>query len=406
MSHHSNALRRAEARDEANGLSVAVVGATGVVGEVLLDVLEQRALPVDELRLLASERSAGAIVRWQGRDHRVLAAAPDAFEGVDLVFFAATGELSRELAPAAVRRGAVVIDKSSTWRMDAAVPLVVPEINAEALDDHRGIIACPNCTTIGVAMALAPLERVASLRKVVVTTLQAASGAGRDGVEVLDRERSGDDARGQRPLFAAPLHDNVVPLCEAFADDAYSTEEHKLRAEVRKILSRPSLPVSVTCVRVPVAVGHSASILIEREPALEPDRARRALQAALRADLRAGLRADLQTEPPPGRLIKETCSPRRPPACWVAREGVECAHAWRPREHPEPFTPTPPSTHCHQWHPCPPPSEISPGDHHHPLPPPKVVKVVEISWGGPPPPPRIAGFQDFRKFRLGPSACH
>ncbi len=279
MSHHSNALRRAEARDEANGLSVAVVGATGVVGEVLLDVLEQRALPVDELRLLASERSAGAIVRWQGRDHRVLAAAPDAFEGVDLVFFAATGELSRELAPAAVRRGAVVIDKSSTWRMDAAVPLVVPEINAEALDDHRGIIACPNCTTIGVAMALAPLERVASLRKVVVTTLQAASGAGRDGVEVLDRERSGDDARGQRPLFAAPLHDNVVPLCEAFADDAYSTEEHKLRAEVRKILSRPSLPVSVTCVRVPVAVGHSASILIESEPALEPDRARRALEA-------------------------------------------------------------------------------------------------------------------------------
>lgn len=261
------------------GACVAIVGATGAVGEVLLEVLAERRFPVRSLRLLASERSAGARIAWQGRPHTVEPATPAAFEGADLVFFAATGELSRSLAPAAVERGAIVIDKSSTWRMDPAVPLVVPEINPEVLDDHRGIIACPNCTTIGVAMALAPIERAARLQRVVVTTLQAASGAGREGVDELVRQRGGDD-RFDPAIFAAPIHDNVIPLCERFADDGYSTEEHKLRAELRKIFARPELPVSVTCVRVPVAVGHSASLLVTSERLLDPDEARRLLAAA------------------------------------------------------------------------------------------------------------------------------
>lgn len=279
MSDHGRQADSARSTRPGGGLRVAVVGATGAVGEVLLDVLEERGLPVDELRLLASERSAGTVVSWCGRDLTVLPAEPSAFDGIDLVFFAATGSLSLDLAPAAVERGAVVIDKSSSWRMDPDVPLVVPEVNPEALDAHKGIISCPNCTTIGVVMALAPIERAVRLEKVVATTLQAVSGAGRDGIDVLVRERAGNDARGEVAPFAAPIHDNVVPLCGAFTDDAYSDEEHKLRGELRKILSRPDLPVSVTCVRAPVAVGHSASLLVETERATTPEQARELIAA-------------------------------------------------------------------------------------------------------------------------------
>jgi len=279
MSERSRKERINLPHPDRSGLRVAVVGATGAVGAVLLDVLEERALPVHELRPLASGRSAGGHVPWRGSQVEVLEAAPEAFEGIDLVFFAATGELSRTLAPAAVDCGAVVIDKSATWRMDPAVPLVVPEINPEAVDDHRGIVSCPNCTTIGVAMALWPIERAARLRRVVATTFQAASGAGRDGIDVLAAQRAGR-AEDEAGVFAAPIHDNVIPLCGELESDAETGEEHKLRNEVRKILSRPGLPVSVTCVRVPVEVGHSSSLLVETERAIGPDEARSLLAAA------------------------------------------------------------------------------------------------------------------------------
>lgn len=271
MSRRSNEIHEARSGSPARGLRVAIAGATGAVGEVLLEVLAERAFPVEELRLLASGRSAGGKLRWREREWTIHEATPDAFEGIDVVFFAATGSLSRELAPAAVERGALVIDKSSTWRMDPGVPLVIPEINPEALDAHRGIVACPNCTTIGVAMALAPIERAARLARVVVTTLQAASGAGRDGLDALQAERAGEVA--QSSPFVAAIHDNVIPQCDAFADDGFTAEEHKLRAELRKILSRPELPVGVTCVRVPVAVGHSSSLLVHTERPLDPARA-------------------------------------------------------------------------------------------------------------------------------------
>lgn len=266
-------------------LRVAIAGATGAVGEVLLEVLSERNFPIDELRLLASERSAGGTLRWRDRAWPIHEATPDAFEGIDLVFFAATGALSRELAPAAVERGAVVIDKSNTWRMDPGVPLVVPEINPAALDAHRGIVACPNCTTIGVAMALAPIERAARLSRVVGTTFQAASGAGRDGIDVLERERAGPASPAPgvfaAPLhvFAAPLHDNVIPLCGSLGGDDYTDEEQKLRDELRKILDRPELPVSVTCVRVPVAVGHSSSLLVDTEKPVDAESARALIAA-------------------------------------------------------------------------------------------------------------------------------
>jgi aspartate-semialdehyde dehydrogenase len=261
------------------GRVVAVVGATGAVGAVLLDVLEERSFPAAELRPLASDRSAGTTVRYAGRDLEVAVARPEAFDGVDFAFFAATGSLSRDLAPEVARRGGVAIDKSSTWRMDDEVPLVVPEINPDALEKHRGIVSCPNCTTIGFVMALEPLRRAAGLSSVVVTTLQAVSGTGKPGIDELDRQL-GELGRGEAPrpeVYAAPIAENAVPLCETFRDDAYSTEEVKLLFETRKIMELESLDVTMTCVRVPVRVGHSASILVETERPLSPDEARKAL---------------------------------------------------------------------------------------------------------------------------------
>ena len=168
--------------------TVAVVGATGAVGEVVLQLLAERRFPVGELRALASGRSAGSKVRFAGREVEVREARPEAFDGVDFAFFAATGSLSKELAPEVAKRGGVAIDKSSTWRLDPNVPLVVPEINPDALDKQRGIVACPNCTTIGFVMALEPIRRAAGLRSVVVTTLQAVSGTGKPGLEELERQ--------------------------------------------------------------------------------------------------------------------------------------------------------------------------------------------------------------------------
>ena len=261
---------------------VAVVGATGAVGQVLLRVLEERAFPVAELRALASERSAGTSVRFRGDEITVELARPEAFDAVDFAFFAATGALSLELAPEVARRGGVAIDKSASWRLDPSVPLVVPEVNARALEKHQGIIACPNCTSIGFVMALEPLRRAAGLRSVVVTTLQAVTGAGLPGLDDLESQL-GATARGKPApapqKFAAQIAHNAVPLCEDFRDDGYSTEEVKLLHEARKILGTPELDVSMTCVRVPVRVGHAASMLIETERPLSPEAARAALAA-------------------------------------------------------------------------------------------------------------------------------
>ena len=199
--------------------SVAVVGATGAVGEVLLRILEERSFPVGELRPLASERSAGTTIRFRGEDVKVEVARPDAFDGVDFAFFAATGALSKTLGPEVAKRGGVAIDKSSTWRLDEEVPLVIPEVNPEALEKHRGIVACPNCTTIGFVMALEPLRRAAGVRSVVVTTLQAVTGAGRPGLEELESQQAAlapSTTQGAVDLERAP--GAVVDLHGAVAD--------------------------------------------------------------------------------------------------------------------------------------------------------------------------------------------
>jgi aspartate-semialdehyde dehydrogenase len=261
--------------------NVAVVGATGAVGEVVLDLLAKRGFPVGELRALASERSVGTTVKFAGRDVPVLEAKPESFDGIDFAFFAATGSLSKDLAPEVAKRGGVAIDKSNTWRMDPQVPLVVPEINPDALEKHKGIVSCPNCTTIGFVMALEPLRRVAGVKSVVVTTLQAVSGTGKPGIDELARQL-GETAHGKpatNSTYPVTIAHNVMPLCESFRDDGYSTEEVKLLHETRKIFGDDKLDVTMTCVRVPVMVSHSASMLVETARPLSADDARKALAA-------------------------------------------------------------------------------------------------------------------------------
>lgn len=290
------------------GVRVAVVGATGLVGQTLLEVLAQRAFPLAELKLLASERSVGRELAFGDRRLRVQAAVPDAFEGMDFVFFAATGSLSKRLAPEAVARGAVVIDKSSSFRMDREVPLVVPEVNAGALAEHRGVVACPNCTTIGAVMALEPVRRLAGLREVILTTLQSPSGAGEEGRDEFRAQQAA--LRDGRPttarVFAECLAENVVPLCAELEGDGFSSEEHKLRRESRKILGLADLPVTATCVRVPVPVGHCASIYARTE------------RPVALADLRSALEAFPGVE-----VIDQPCPPRVPtPAAAAGRDAV------------------------------------------------------------------------------------
>jgi aspartate-semialdehyde dehydrogenase len=259
-------------------MRLALLGATGAVGRTMLEVLEQRQFPVGELVLLASPRSAGTRIRWREREWPVDAVAAESFDGCDLALFSAGATRSREWAPVAAARGALVIDNSSGWRLEPDVPLVVPEVNAEAaLDPPRGIIANPNCATIQLVVALAALHRVAALQRVILTTFQSVSGAGQKGVLRLDAELAGR-AAGESP-FTGPIAGNVIPCIGPRQPDGWNEEEAKIRAETRKILDLPELPVAATCVRVPVRTGHAISAAVELERPLTPEDARAALAA-------------------------------------------------------------------------------------------------------------------------------
>jgi aspartate-semialdehyde dehydrogenase len=260
----------------ASGQTVAVVGITGAVGQTTLKLLDERKFPVKALRVFASERSVGKTVTFKGETIRVEKAGGEAFKGVDIAFFSAGSAQSKELAPLAVKAGAVVIDKSSAFRMDPSVPLVVPEVNAHALTGHRGIVACPNCTTIVTVMPLKPLHDAGRLRRVIATSYQAVSGAGVNGVEEL-RSQTLAWARGEAmtpKYFAHQIAFNVIPHIDKFDDRGYTGEEMKLVYEVRKILGAPELPISPTTVRVPVFTAHSVAVNAETEVALGPERAR------------------------------------------------------------------------------------------------------------------------------------
>jgi aspartate-semialdehyde dehydrogenase len=258
-------------------MRVAVLGATGAVGRTMLEILAQRSVPVETLSVLASERSAGTRLDWQGRSLEVRVPEPGCFREVDVALFSAGGARSREWAPRAAAEGAVVIDNSSAWRMDSAVPLVVPEINRGAMADRpKGIIANPNCSTIQMVVALRPLQEAAGLRRVVATTFQSVSGAGEQGREALRREQAGE--RGESP-FSRPIRGNVIPQIGDFDGTGWTEEERKMVFETRKILELPHLAVAATCVRVPVEVGHSVQIAVETERELDVEAARRALRA-------------------------------------------------------------------------------------------------------------------------------
>src|SRR5262245_56361114 len=260
----------------AAGMNVGVVGVTGAVGQTTLKILEERKFPVKDLRAFASERSVGKTVTFKGERIRVEKLGPEAFKGIDLALFSAGSAQSKEYAPQAARAGATVVDKSSAFRMDPAVPLVVPEINAHAVKGHRGIIACPNCTTIVTVMPLKPLHDAGRLRRVVATSYQAVSGAGVNGVEEL-RSQTLAWARGETMVpryFRHQIAFNVIPHIDKFGDGGYTGEEIKLVNEVRKILELPDLPVSPTTVRVPVFTAHSVAVNAETAEKVTRERAR------------------------------------------------------------------------------------------------------------------------------------
>ncbi len=271
------------------GYNVAIVGVTGNVGQVLIDVLRERKFPVRGWKLLASARSVNKKIVIDGKDYPVEEAGPGAFAGVDFAFFSAGGDISRELAPEAARKGAVVVDNSSAFRLDADVPLVVPEVNPEAVKGHKGLIANPNCSTIQMVVALQPLHRAAGLKRVVVATYQSVSGAGKEAVDELLEQSSaileGRDIVRERIPFkgAARNHQiafNMVPQIDVFEEDDYTKEEMKMIRETRKIMSLPDLPVTATTVRVPVVNGHCEAVNVELHNPLPPEKARDILSKA------------------------------------------------------------------------------------------------------------------------------
>ena len=274
--------------------SVGIVGATGLVGSMMLALLAERSFPLGSLRLFASARSAGNTVDFKGNAVTVEDADTADYAGLDIVFFSAGGSTSKRLAPKVAAAGAVVIDNSSAWRSDPDVPLVVSEVNPEALDViPKGIVANPNCTTMAAMPVLKPLHAAAGLKRLVASTYQAVSGGGIEGVDVLAGQvkagaagceglASRGDAvdLGEVRKWAVPIAYNVVPLNYVLGEDGYTEEELKLRDESRKILNLPDLAVSGTCVRVPVFTGHALSLNVEFERALDVDAALALLEAA------------------------------------------------------------------------------------------------------------------------------
>ena len=257
--------------------SVAVVGASGAVGEVMIRLLQERKFPVGSIRFLASERSAGKAITFRGESFPIEALTDRSFEGVDIVLSSTPAALSKQFSPVAAREGAVVVDNSSAFRMDPEVPLVVPEVNPGDVARHKGIIANPNCSTIQMVVALKPLHDAARVRRVVVSTYQAVSGAGQKGIHEL---RSQVEARvhgREAPApakFAHPIAYNLVPQIDDFLPSGYTKEEMKMVYETRKIMGDDSIDVCPTCVRVPVANSHSESILVETERPITPEEAR------------------------------------------------------------------------------------------------------------------------------------
>ncbi|WP_230530547.1 aspartate-semialdehyde dehydrogenase [Microvirga roseola] len=264
------------------GYKVAVVGATGNVGREMLGILAERAFPADEVVALASRRSQGTEVSYGDKTLKTKALDTYDFSDVDLCLMSAGGEVSKEWSPKIAAQGAVVIDNSSAWRYDADVPLVVPEVNAEALRNvKKGIIANPNCSTAQLVVALKPLHDRATIKRVVVATYQSVSGAGKDGMDELDRQTKAlyslQDV--QEKKFPKRIAFNLIPHIDVFMEDGYTKEEWKMMAETKKILD-PKIKLTATCVRVPVFISHSEAVNVEFEKPITADEARDILRSA------------------------------------------------------------------------------------------------------------------------------
>jgi aspartate-semialdehyde dehydrogenase len=265
-----------------NGYRVAIVGATGMVGQEFIRVLEQRSFPVDSIQLLASDRSAGRKLYFSHQEIEVQETGPESFKDIDIALFSAGADISRHFSPIAAQQGVVVIDNSSAFRMEPGVPLVVPEINPEDIKQHKGIIANPNCSTIQMVMVLYPLHQANPIKRIIATTFQSVSGTGTVAVEELTLQaRQVLDGQAAAPhVYPHQIAFNVLPEIDVFLDNAYTKEEWKVVEETRKIMHADNIAISATCVRVPVFIGHSEAVTVEFSEAMSPDEARRILAQA------------------------------------------------------------------------------------------------------------------------------
>jgi aspartate-semialdehyde dehydrogenase len=268
--------------ERSEGRSVAVVGATGAVGQEMLRVLAERDFPIREIRLLASERSAGKKVPFRRRDETVQLLTEDSFAGVEIALFSAGGSVSREFVPAAVKAGAVAVDNTSAFRMDPEVPLVVPEVNPGETAAHKGIVANPNCSTIQMVVALKPLHDRARIRRIIVSTYQATSGAGQKAMDELFGQTRNllNSQEVEVKVFPHRIAFNCIPHIDVFLDNGYTREEMKMVNETHKILGDDTIAVTATAVRVPAFYGHAEAVTIETEEKITAVEARELLDAA------------------------------------------------------------------------------------------------------------------------------
>jgi len=266
----------------AEGIKLALVGATGAVGQEMLKVLEERQLLIKDLLCLADPSEAGTIVKFAGEDFIVKAANEEAFRWADVALFAVDTEVSKQLIPQAVAQNCVAIDNSNAFRLEDSVPLVVPEVNPEDVDWHKGIIANPNCSTTIMVVAINPIHQAAGIKRVVVSTYQAVSGAGKAGIDELDQHIKAhmDGTEPRLGVFQYPIAFNLIPHIDVFGENDYTREEMKMVLETRKIMHAPELRIAATAVRVPVYRSHSEAINLETQKTLSPQEARQILSQA------------------------------------------------------------------------------------------------------------------------------
>ncbi len=266
----------------AKSYNVAVVGATGIVGQEFLRILAKRSFPLRSLKLIASERSAGKRIPFGEQELEVETLSEKVFEGCDIAFISATDEISRDYAPIAAKAGAVAIDDSGVWRMDPEVPLVIPEVNPDDVTKHKGILAIPNCSTTPMVMTLWPLHQVNPVKRVIAATYQSVSGTGREAVGELERSTRQvlEKQEAEHNIYPHQIAFNLIPEIGSWKDEGYTSEEWKMVNETRKIMHAPDIAITSTCVRVPVFVSHSTAVYVELSEPMSPEAAREVLAKA------------------------------------------------------------------------------------------------------------------------------